>query len=66
MAEAEMVIRSRSPEPQRALPHAEISARYCKLPRAQSDQQRTAGQTCLNDLAFRAEKLPGSTFLTLT
>jgi hypothetical protein len=33
---------------------------------AKSRLKRTAGQTRFNNLAFRAEKLPGCTFLTLT
>jgi hypothetical protein len=42
-----------------------ISARYCKLLHAKSCQQRTSGQTRFDDLAVRAEKLPGCIVLTL-
>jgi len=41
----------------------DISARYCKLPRARSGQQRTAGPARFDDLAASAEKLPGAFLL---
>jgi hypothetical protein len=64
MSEAEIVIRGRSPQPQRAPSYVDISARYCKLPRAKSGQQRMAGPRRFDDLAFRAAKLTGYTLLT--
>jgi hypothetical protein len=62
LAQSQMINQGHGPQPQRAgglqtFQHATAAA--CRL-------RRTAGQARLDDLAVRAEKLPGRTLLTLT